>query len=209
MRSTELMFAWHLPDVVEAMVGVGRLDEAESLTSALEQNGIELDRHWMKAVGMRCRAMLLAARGDVTAAEQTAHRAMAEHDRLPMPFERGRTQLLLGQLQRRLRQKNTAAKNLNEALQPFEDLGTPLWVRRARAELARAVVAPTEDLSQLTPSEQRVAEMAASGATNKDIAAAMFISAKTVEHNLTKIYRKLGISSRAELGRRMDRAGDP
>ncbi|QZT58665.1 helix-turn-helix transcriptional regulator [Mycolicibacterium austroafricanum] len=209
MRSTELMYAWHLPDVIEAMVGVGRLDEAESLTGALEQNGIEHDRHWMKAVGMRCRAMLLAARGDVIAAEQTAHRAMAEHDRLPMPFERARTQLLLGQLQRRLRQKNTAATNLNEALRTFEEMGAPLWVRRARAELARAVVAPAEGLSQLTPSEQRVAEMAASGATNKDIAAAMFISAKTVEHNLTKIYRKLGISSRAELGRRMDRAGEP
>ena len=74
-------------------------------------------------------------------------------------------------------------------------------IGKSLRELARTVVAPSEDLSKLTPSEQRVAEMAASGATNKDIAAAMFISAKTVEHNLTKIYRKLGISSRAELGR--------
>jgi DNA-binding CsgD family transcriptional regulator len=205
--ATELMYAWHLPDVIEAMVGVGRLDDAEFLTSALEQNGIELDRRWMRAVGARCRAMLLAANGDILAAEQTAHQAMAEHELLPMPFERARTQLLLGQLQRRLRQKSTAATNLTEALQTFDRLGTPLWARRATAELARAVVAPSEGLSQLTPSEQRVAEMAASGATNKDIAAAMFISSKTVEHNLTKIYRKLGISSRAELGRRMDQAG--
>ncbi|VEG52861.1 regulatory protein LuxR [Mycolicibacterium aurum] len=205
--STEVMYAWHLPDVIEAMVGVGRLGDAEFLTSALEQNGIEHDRHWMKAVGARCRAMLLAADGDINAAEETAHRAMAEHELLPMPFERARTQLLLGQLQRRLRQKNTAATNLTEALQTFERLGFPLWARRAKAELSRAVVAPSDGLSQLTPSEQRVAEMAASGATNKDIAAAMFISAKTVEHNLTKIYRKLGIGSRAELGRRMDRAG--
>ena len=207
MPCIEQMYAWHLPDVIEAMVGVARLDDAETLTAALEQNGARHDRAWMKAVGARCRAMLQAARGDVAAAEQTAHRAMTEHESLPMPFERARTQLILGQLQRRLRQKHTAAANLDEARQMFEKLGTPLWARRAEAELARTVVAPAEDLGKLTPSEQRVAEMAASGATNKDIAAAMFISAKTVEHNLTKIYRKLGISSRAELGRRMDQGG--
>lgn len=204
--TTELMYAWHLPDVIEAMVGVGRLDDAESLTAALERNGTEHGRRWMRAVGARCRAMLLAAHGDVTAAEQMAHRAMSEHAQLPMPFERARTQLLLGQLQRRLRQKATAATNLTDAATTFEQLGTPLWVQRAQSELARAVVAPAEGL---TPSEQRVAEMAAAGATNKDIAAAMFISSKTVEHNLTRIYRKLGISSRAELGRRMDQPGVP
>ena len=203
---TELMLAWHLPDAIEAMVGVGRLDDAEFLTAALEQNGIEHGRVWMKAVGARCRAMLLAAGGDVTAAEEKAHTAMAEHELLPMPFERARTQVVLGQLQRRLRQKTTAATNLTEAMQTFERLGAPLWAQRAKAELARTVVTPADGLSQLTPSEQRVAEMAATGATNKDIAAAMFISTKTVEHNLTKIYRKLGIGSRAELGRRMDRA---
>lgn len=204
--TTEMMYAWHLPDVIEAMVGVGRLDDADVLAAALERNGAERARAWMKAVGARCRAVLEAARGDVVAAERTAHRAMAEHDLLPMPFERARTQLLLGQLQRRLRQKSSAARNLTEALQTFEHLGTPLWARRAHAELSRAAVAPSDGLSRLTPSEQRVAEMAAAGATNKDIAAAMFISARTVEHNLTRIYRKLGIGSRAELRGRIDPA---
>lgn len=203
--STEIAYGWHLPDVIEAMVAVGRLDEADRLIAALERDGAEHDRAWMKAVGTRCRAIALAAAGQVAEAEQIAHRALAEHDRLPMPFERARTQLVLGQLQRRLRQKQLAATTLTEALQTFEQLGTSLWVRRARAELSRTVVAPSDDLTALTPSERRVAEMAASGATNKNIAAAMFISAKTVEHNLTRIYRKLGITSRAELGRRMDR----
>lgn len=203
--STEIAYGWHLPDVIEAMVAMGRLDEADALTCALERDGAEHDRSWMKAVGTRCRAVVLAAAGQVGAAEEAAHRALAEHDRLPMPFERARTQLVLGQLQRRLRQKQLAATTLTEALGTFERLGTPLWARRARAELARTVVAPSEDLTALTPSERRVAEMAASGATNKNIAAAMFISAKTVEHNLTRVYRKLGITSRAELGRRMDR----
>ncbi|MBX7450484.1 LuxR C-terminal-related transcriptional regulator [Mycolicibacterium sp. 3033] len=203
--STEIAYGWHLPDAIEAMVAVGRLDEADRLTAALERDGTEHDRRWMRAVGARCRAIVLAATGQVTEAEQAAHRALTDHDRLPMPFERARTQVVLGQLQRRLRQKQLAATTLTEALETFEQLGTSLWARRARAELSRTVVAPSDDLTALTPSERQVAEMAASGATNKHIAAAMFISAKTVEHNLTRIYRKLGISSRAELGRRMDR----
>ncbi|KMO70855.1 putative HTH-type transcriptional regulator [Mycolicibacterium chlorophenolicum] len=206
--STEIMYGWHLPDAVEAMVAVGRFDDADALTGRLERDGAEHDRAWMKAVGARCRAILQAAAGDVAAAERTAHRAMTEHSRLPMPFERARTQLVLGQVQRRLRQKQSAAAHFTEALQTFERLGIPLWAQRARAELSRTVVIPSDDLTALTPSERRVAEMAATGATNKHIAAAMFISAKTVEHNLTRVYRKLGISSRTELGRRMDRPAD-
>ncbi|WP_260765052.1 LuxR family transcriptional regulator [Mycobacterium sp. SMC-4] len=205
VTATELMLSWHLPDVIEAMVGVGQLDDAETLTRALEHNGEQHDRRWMKAVGARCRAMLLAAGGDVTAAERVARLAMAEHESLPMPFERARTALVWGQLQRRLRRKGAAATILTEALETFERLGTPLWAQRAQAELSRTVVSPSDGNGGLTESEQRVAELAASGATNKDIAAAMFITTKTVEHHLTKVYRKLGISSRAELGRRMDR----
>jgi DNA-binding CsgD family transcriptional regulator len=125
---------------------------------------------------------------------------MSEHDRLPMPFERARTQLLLGQLQRRQRRKEAAGKTFGEVLRAFDALGTPLWADRARAELTRTKVAPSRDLA-LTPSERRVAELAASGMTNRDVAAALFISPKTVEANLARAYRKLGIKTRAELGR--------
>jgi DNA-binding NarL/FixJ family response regulator len=156
----------------------------------------------MKAVGARCRAMLLAAQGDIQAANRAIERALAEHERVPMPFERARTQLLAGQLQRRQRQKDQAATTLREALKTFEDLNVRLWADRARAELARADVG-TRRMSNLSPSEQRVAELAASGMTNRDVAAALFISPKTVESNLARIYRKLGIHSRAELGRHM------
>ena len=197
---TEIMTASFIPDAVEAMISLGRSGEAEPLIEALERNGRRLDRPWMLAVGARCRSMWLAAQGDVEAAARTAHDAMAQHDRLPMPFERARTQLLLGQLQRRQRQKERSRATLREALQAFEAMGTPLWANRARAELARAEVVPTDDLA-LTPSERRVAELAASGMTNRDVAAALFISPKTVEANLGRIYRKLGIKSRAELGR--------
>jgi DNA-binding CsgD family transcriptional regulator len=196
---TEILTAWYIPDAVEAMVALGRFDDAEPLIETLERNGRRLDRAWMLAVGARCRSMLLAARGEVVAAEHVAQQAMAEHEGLPMPFERARTQLLLGQLQRRQRRKDAAASTLNEALRTFEDLGTPLWAEHARAELARTKVSPAHD-ARLTPTERRVAELAASGMTNRDVAAALFISPKTVEHNLSRVYRKLGIHSRAELG---------
>jgi len=157
----------------------------------------------MRAIGARCRSMWLAAQGEIEAATRKAREAMTEHERLPMPFERARTQLLLGQLERRQRRKDVAAANLSEALRAFEAMGTELWPIRARAELARTKVTWSRDAG-LTPSEQRVAELAASGMTNRDIAAALFISNKTVEANLARIYRKLGIRSRAELGRRLD-----
>jgi DNA-binding NarL/FixJ family response regulator len=110
--------------------------------------------------------------------------------------------LLLGQLQRRQRKKDSASARLQEALAIFEQLHVPLWADRVRAELARANVGPRQS-AQLTPSEQRVAELAASGMKNRDVATALFISPKTVEANLARIYRKLGIKSRAELGRHM------
>lgn len=200
--STEVINASYVPDAAEALIQLGRLTEAEPLISALERNGQRLDRPWMKAVGARCRGMLLAAQGDVAAATRAVELALTEHDRVPMPFERARTQLLAGQLQRRQRQKDQAATTLRDALKTFEDLNTRLWADRARAELARADVG-TRRMSSLSPSEQRVAELAASGMTNRDVAAALFISPKTVESNLARIYRKLDIHSRAELGRHM------
>ena len=203
---TEIFAASFAPDAVEALTELGRADEAEPLVDALERNGRRLDRAWMLAVGARCRAMVLAARGDVEAAVQSAHRALTEHDRLPMPFERARTQLLLGQLTRQEWSESTSV--LRDALAVFEELGAVPWVNRARAELAGADAggrtnAQARTLQGLTPAEQRVAELAASGMTNRDVAAKLVISSKTVEATLARVYRKLGIRSRAELGRRM------
>jgi DNA-binding CsgD family transcriptional regulator len=200
LPGSEIMTATFVPDAAEAMVALGHHADAEPLIETLEQNGSRLGRSWMLAVGARCRSMWLAVHGDVEAAARKAQEAMAEHDRLPMPFERARTQLLLGQLQRRQRQKDAASNTFGEALQAFDAMGTPLWADRARAELARAKVAPSRSLA-LTPSERRVAELAASGMTNRDVAATLFISPKTVEANLGRVYRKLGIKTRAELGR--------
>jgi DNA-binding CsgD family transcriptional regulator len=195
---TEIFVAPFLPDAIEAMIALGRLDDAEPLIQALERNGRRLDRPWMLATGARCRAMLQAGRGNLSAATTTAELAMTAHQRLPMPFERARTQLLLGQLQRRQRRRDAATATLHEVLQTFQRLGTTVWAERAAAELARDAVRRRRDRA-LTATELRVAELTASGMTNRDIAAALFISPKTVEVNLTRIYRKLNIKSRAEL----------
>jgi hypothetical protein len=110
---------------------VGRIGEAESLASTLQRNGERLDRAWMLAIGARCRSMLLAAAGDLDAAMQSTLESIAQHDRLAMPFELARTQLLLGQLQRRSRRRDAAAATLREAIATFERLDTPLWGRCA------------------------------------------------------------------------------
>jgi DNA-binding CsgD family transcriptional regulator len=201
-RGTEIVLAAFLPDAAEALIHLRRLDEAEPLIQALEHNGRRLDRAWMLAVGARCRSMMLAARGDLEAAGLTAEQAMLQHERLAMPFERARTQLVLAQLQRRQRHRDAATRALREALETFERVGSPLWADRARAELTRTDVASGR-AGELTVAEQRVAELAASGMTNHEVAAALFIRPKTVEANLVRIYRKLGIHSRAELGRAM------
>jgi ATP/maltotriose-dependent transcriptional regulator MalT len=199
---TEIIAASFIPDAIEAMVALGRLEPAEQLVSALLRNGERLQRDWMLAVGGRGRGMLLAARGDTSAAVEAVEQAIFAHDRLAMPFERARTQLVLGQLQRRKRLKDASAVVFSDALQTFEQLETPLWADRARAELGRVNVDARRTVG-LSSSERQVAELAASGMTNRNIAAAMYISPKTVESNLSRIYAKLGIRSRAELGQRI------
>lgn len=197
-HGTEIMVGSYLPDAIEALTALGRLDEADPLVAALETNGAQHDRAWMLAAGARGRSHVLAARGDLDAAEDAAHEAVRHHQRLPMPFELARTQLLLGQLQRRRRRKQAAEATLCAALETFDRLGAPLWSRRTRIELERLNV-PVADSDGLTAAERRVAELAASGMSNKQIAAELFIAPKTVEMNLSSVYRKLGIRSRSGL----------
>ncbi len=197
-RELEIEGGEHLPDAIETLTALGYLDEAEALADALQTHGAQRDRPWMMAVGARGRGMILAARADLPAAQRELEAALAHHDRLPMPFERARTQLLLGQLQRRRRHRGAAGDTLTAALATFDSLGTPLWAARARAELARLKGTRGEG-HQLTAAEQRTAQLAAQGRSNRQIAAELFLSEKTVEANLSSVYRKLGIRSRAAL----------
>jgi DNA-binding CsgD family transcriptional regulator len=200
--NTDPVNAFGLPDAIEAMVAVGRIEAADRWLAPWEERGERMDRAWVLAVSARSRAILLAARGDLAAAVEVGERSMQQYERLPMPFERARTLLLLGQLYRRKRQKRKAIDAFNEALEAFTQIGATTWAERVNSELSRSKVGHTGDVG-LTSSEQQVADLAATGMTNNDIAAALFISPKTVEHHIGRVYRKLGIRNRAELGQRM------
>ncbi len=196
-------------DHLEALIGLGELGRAEEFLSGFEERARATSRPWALATAARCRALLLAARGNPDAAAAAAEEALTQHERLPMPFERARTLLAQGQLRRRAKQKRAARESLREALQIFERLGAPLWAERARAELRRIGLRPPAPL-ELTPTEERVAELVAAGHTNREAAQALFLSVHTVEDNLRRIYRKLGVRSRTELAaKRPDRVNQP
>lgn len=192
-----------VPDAVEAMIAVKALADAERLVVLLRDSAARLDHRWMAATAARCQGMLMAARGELGDAERAVASAMAEHALVPSPFERARTQLVLGQVQRRLRHGTVARATLDEARATFERLGTPLWTARAEAELAHIGRSSRAQDTRLTSAEWRVAELAAAGMSNKEVASALFISAKTVEGNLGRVYRKLGIRNRVELRHRL------
>jgi DNA-binding CsgD family transcriptional regulator len=188
-----------LADTLEALIAVGELDEAERILVLWEERARALDRAWALAWLARCRALLLAARGDVQGALGEFERALAEHARSVDPFHHARTLLALGVTQRRAKQRGAARATFESALAIFERLGAPLWADKTRAELGRIGGRTRED--GLTPAEQRVAILVAEGRTNREVAAALFLSERTVASHLTHIYAKLGVRSRTELAR--------
>jgi len=191
---------------VEIAIGLGDLERAETLLTRCERQGRATGRRWTRATAARCRALLLAAQGDTPGAVQALDEALDHHQHLAMPFELARTLLVSGQVQRRAKRKRIARQHLDQALSIFESLPAPIWAERARSELSRIGLRPPAPL-ELTATEERVAALAASGHTNRQVAAALFLSPRTVEDNLARVYRKLGVSSRAELGAAMTRRG--
>src|SRR6266702_6934256 len=190
-----------LADAIEALIALGQLDRAGRLTAMLEQAARRLQRGWAIAQAERCRALLLAARGDLAAAAKAAGAALRRAERLELRLELARALLVAGEIERRSRRKRSASEMLGRALEIFEVAGAHLWAQRTRAELDRAAARRTGD--GLTDSEKLVANLAASGLTNRQVAAQLFMSPKTVEANLARVYRKLGIRTRAELGARL------
>jgi DNA-binding CsgD family transcriptional regulator len=193
-------------DHVEAVVGLGDLDRAEALVIRLEERATIFPRPWTLAVGSRSRALLEGTRGNLDAADEAFRAALVHHERLPMRFELGRTRLLFGQLLRRRNERRAARDELESALGIFSELGTRIWAERAEEELKRIPIRRKAS-EGLTPTELQVAKLAAEGRTNREVANALFMSPKTVEANLSRAYRKLGIRSRAELGATMAELG--
>ena len=190
-----------VPDLIDAAVRAG---EHERARTALERFAAWAPISRARSVhGMlaRCRATL--AEGDE--AEPLFQEAIELHARETPPYERARTQLAYGERLRRDRRKLEARAQLRAALETFDGLGADLWAERARGELnATGETARKRDAStidDLTPQELRIAQLVAAGASNRDAAAQLFVSPKTVEYHLRKVFLKLGLSSRVELAR--------
>lgn len=188
-------------DAVEALIRLGRLEEAESRIDELEGTGAELDRPRLLATASRCRGLLLVERGLLDDAVIELERALALHERFTAELERGRTLLAFGSTQRRAKRRADARSTLGTAVALFDRVGARAWADKARAELDR--IGGRVASGGLTPSEQRVAELVVEGRSNKKVAAELFVSVKTVEGHLSRIYEKLGVHSRAELAHRL------
>ena len=185
-------------DFVEGLVAVGEIDRADELLDRIEPRATRL--HRPSAIGSvrRGRALVAAHAGDAESALAAARAAVAAYDGTALVYDRARAMLTLGAVLRRFKLRAEARTVLSEALASFEAMGAASFVERTRLELARVGIRGATSLA-LTETESRVATLAASGRTTRQIADGLFISTKTVEANLTRIYRKLGVANRAEL----------
>jgi DNA-binding CsgD family transcriptional regulator len=189
-----------VPELVDALIAVGELDDAGAIVREMEYDG--RSPHAL-AVTARCRGAIAGARGDHGAALTELTEALRLFGLVsPQPVERGRTLLVLGGVQRRLKQRGAARATLTEAMGIFDGISTPLWGTRARAELAR-ISGRVPGPGELSGTERRVAELVARGMTNREVAAELFVTVRTVESTLTKTYAKLGSRSRTELAARL------
>lgn len=196
-----------VPDEIEALIALGDVETAQALIELVRRLGDAHDRAWAIAAAARSQGILHAAQGDLNGAIAAFADALVAHGRVEMPLERGRTLLALGRALRRRKQWSQARETLREAVEIFERTGAHRWREAAQSELARAGErggGPTE----LTPTERRVAELAASGLSNQEVAERAFLTVKGVESNLTRAYRKLGIRSRGGLAGALQRSDE-
>ncbi|MFF0560803.1 LuxR C-terminal-related transcriptional regulator [Streptomyces sp. NPDC004266] len=189
---------WH-PELAETLVALGHLDRAQSLLDDTRRTATGLGRDAVLPSLERTQALLDAARGDYgTAARRLNDAADRLHD---LPLERGRTLLALSHTERRGRRRASARTAAQSATDLFTAHQAHPWAQTAAHTLSRLEAAPTDNnaLPRLTSAEQRCAELAAAGASNRDIATTLTVSVKTVEATLTRVYRKLGLHSRFQL----------
>jgi DNA-binding CsgD family transcriptional regulator len=191
------------PELVEALVELGELEEATAVADRLAELAEAQDHPWGIATARRCHAVLgLTTAYDDGAVEELEDVARV-YTRLGLRFEGARSLLALGRVLRRHRKWGAARDALERAAAGFDELGSWGWEVAARDELARVGARRAPDAGQLTPAESRVAELAAQGLSNKEIAQALVVTVSTVEFHLSKTYAKLGIRSRAQLASRL------
>ncbi len=182
----------------EALVAIDRLDEAVAVAAALRTCPAR-ERPWCRAMAARLDALVASARGNHAAAREQVAAALAAHAELPEPFEHARTLHILGRVERRARRWGSARAALVDALERFDQLGAALWAERVAADLASLPGRRPMREGGLTAREREIAELVASGLSNKEVAARLFVSLRTVEANLSKVYAKLNVRTRTEL----------
>ena len=202
-------FEWTDPGVrdrldiplAEAYVAVGRPDDAMRISAWLHEVGGRLGRPTLTGDAHRIEALAAAAAGDLDAAAESARAAVTAHGSSPLRPELARSLLVLGRIERRRK----ARKQSRDALRRAHELATETGHRPLLADIERELprVAAARSGAELTATERRVADLIAAGATNRDAAAALFVSVRTIETHVASIYRKLGVRTRAELARRL------
>ena len=188
-------------DDIEALIGLGRFAEADALLGWFGPLAATAGRIAAAAATGRARGTLHTSRGQLDAAISILEESLARNEAVAQPFELARTTLALGTAQRHALRKAAARRSLDAALRGFERLGATLWAKRARQELA-SIGGHAAAGDQLTPTERRVADLVAQGRTNREVAALLFLTDRTIEGHLTRIYSKLGVRSRSELAHR-------
>ncbi len=193
---------------IEALLATGDLRRAKRLLAQIDQRAAGGDTA-LRPLVLRCRGLLLASQGDregaITSLEAAA--LAPESPQGVNPFELARTLLALGTVQRRVQQKRAARESLQLAGDLFERLGARVWLEKARSE-QRRIGGRTASDDQLSETERQIVELVVAGRRNSEVAAELSLSTNTVAWNLSKIYRKLGVSSRTELAARMASASD-
>jgi DNA-binding CsgD family transcriptional regulator len=193
---------WWTADYVELLVELDLIDDAVRILDVWEADAARLARAWVLAHVTRCRGLVAGAQGNVEESLAALERAVAEHEAVGDPFGRARALLALGIVRRRARQKRPAREAIEAALEAFETIGAAGWAEKARAELGR-IGGRRPRGGELTPTERRLAELVAEGRSNKEIAAVLFVTPKTVGTTLSRLYAKVGVHSRTELIRHL------
>jgi DNA-binding CsgD family transcriptional regulator len=197
----EPTMCWWRAEQIEALLELGRVDDAVDRLDAWEADARRLGRDWVLARATRCRGLVAAARGDVELSLSLLAEAVAQHEAVSDPFGRARAQLALGRVRRRARQKRPAREAIEAARAGFDEVGAAGWAEQAQQELGRIGGRTRSD--GLTPAERRVADLVAEGRTNAEVAAALFLAERTVASHLTHVYAKLDVRSRTELARKL------
>jgi DNA-binding CsgD family transcriptional regulator len=194
-------------DLAEALAETGRFEEAHQVIGRLARLAAAQQHPWGLATAQRAKAVVTLAGGyDQAAAAQLAGAAEA-YRALGLGWDAARALLMLGRAQRRAKKRAAARDSLQAARAGFEELGCLGWAQAVAAELDRISGRRAAAARGLTPSERRVAELAAAGLSNQQIAAQLYLSVTTVKTHLRAVYAKLGVTSRGQLTRRLGAGG--